>query len=51
MITLCMDESTGFENPQSNADNQAVFIAGLLFNDNNAPRETERERNRILSYY
>lgn len=48
MITISMDEQGKFENI---LDSSAMFVAGLIYDDNGDPADTSREQARIRKYY
>lgn len=50
MITIALDENGDFEGLNRESD-EAIFLAGLLYDDNGDEMDTENERERIIAYY
>lgn len=50
MITIAFDENGDFEG-RKNRQQQPVFIAGLLYDDQGDAYDTQNERERVVNYY
>ena len=54
MITIALDEYGQFEkagNNDNNGNNQLVFIAGLIYNDNNKGKDAKHEKCRLDNFF